>query len=95
MNTLILADIDTIMDIYLNKPVLGNAEIMRLFNCKGGSALRLKKEAQQLMNERGELNYSKYTVNTETAFKAWHIDIRNIEKRYTKKQKLRERRLIS
>lgn len=89
MSRLILADINTVMDIWLNKPVLTNQDIMRLFNCKIGSAMKLKKEAQSLMTEQGETCYSSCTVNTRTAFKAWKIDIKDIERRYLRKQKLK------
>lgn len=95
MSRLILADNDTIMDIWLNRPVLSNADIMRLFNCQNSAALRLKKQAQQIMKQKGLDNYTAYTVDTATAFEAWHIDIKAVEKRYLKKQKLKERGVIS
>lgn len=43
MSRLILSDNDTIMDTWLNRPVLSNADIMRLFGCQNSAALRLKK----------------------------------------------------
>lgn len=79
MSRLILADNDTIMDIWLN--ILSNADIMRLFGCRNSAALRLKKEAQKLMEQKGIDSYTAYTVDTATAFEAWHIDIKAVEKR--------------
>ena len=95
MSRLILADNDTIMDIWLNRPVLSNTDIMRLFHCQKSAALRLKKDAQKLMEQKGLDSYTAYTVDTATAFEAWHIDIKSVEKRYLKKQKLKERGVIT
>lgn len=46
-----------------------------------GAALRLKKDAQKLMKQKGLDSYTAYTVDTATAFEAWHIDIKAVEKR--------------
>lgn len=93
MKRLILADIDIVMDIYLNKIVLTTADIMRLFNCKSGAAGNMKKRALQYMEEHGKTAYDAGSVYTKDAFEAWHIDIKDIKKRWTEKQKLKERSL--
>lgn len=95
MSRLVLSDNDTIMDIWLNRPVLSNSDIMRLFGCRNSAALRLKKEVQKLMEQKGLDSYTAYTVDTATAFETWHIDIKSVEKRYLKKQKLKERGVIT
>ena len=90
MSRLVLADIDVIMDIYYNKPVLTTADIMRLFNCGRTVANKKRKEAQAAEKTL----YSESTANTAQAFQLWGIDIKDIERRYLKKMKLKERGLI-
>lgn len=79
MSRLILSNNDTIMDIWLNRPVL---PMPILCGCSVvGAALRLKKDAQKLMKQKGLDSYTAYTVDTATAFEARHIDIKAVEKR--------------
>ena len=52
--------------------------VVRLSEQRG---IRLKKDAQKLMEQKGLDSYTAYTVDTATAFEVWHIDIKAVEKR--------------
>lgn len=89
------ADIETILRIYYSNPELGTAEIKELFGDIAPSTitkLRNEARAETARQEEKILTFGSYTVNTEMAFKAWHIDIEDLEKRH---QKLRRLKLSS
>ena len=85
------ADIDTILRIYYEKTELGTQEIKDLFGDIAPSTVtNLKNKARALTakQEKEILIFGSYTVNTEMAFKAWHIDIDDLERRRAKLMKL-------
>ncbi len=84
-----ISDIDTALYIYYRYPEIGNKEIKKLFGGLGGSAIANYKRA--VMEEQAAQNIKTsqlYTVDTETAFKVWGIDILKLEKRRDKLRKL-------
>lgn len=55
----------------------------------GGTRLqRLKKAAEKVMDEEDVIRWSPNKINTKSAFKAWGLDIADLESRYKKLQKL-------
>lgn len=85
------ADINTILRIYYENPELGTAEIKELFgNIAPSTITKLRNDAraETARQEKKILTFGSYTVNTEMAFKAWHIDVEDLERRRQKLQKL-------
>ena len=81
-------DISTAVRIYWEKVDIGTAEIKKLFGVSKDKALRIKKAAQALQEDRGipfrNLNF----VSTAIAYEAWGFDITDLEKRLHKLKKL-------
>ena len=89
MNIPQISDIDTAIIIYYRYPEISTKEITRLFNKHSKSTVsRLKKLAQKCMIEDNVYTYGIYKINTVCAYKAWGIDVEDLEKRRSKLQKL-------
>lgn len=89
MNIPQITDIDTAISIYYRYPEISTKEMTRLFNKHSKSTIsRLKKLAQKKMIEENVYAYGMYKVNTDCAYRAWGIDIQDLEKRRNKLQKL-------
>jgi len=90
MNIPQLTDIDIAIKIYYLFPEIGSKEIAQLFRKHSKSTInRLKKLAQKYMVAESVYTHGMYKINTECAYKAWGIDIEDLEKRRDKLQKLR------
>lgn len=91
-----VADIDTTLLIYYENYDLGSKEIRILFgeNIAGSTVAKLKKcareETARQVVETGKkiLTETSDRVKTEPAFKAWGIDIEDLEKRRNKLKRL-------
>ena len=91
-----VADIDTTLYIYYSSYDLGAKEIRMLFgeNIAPSTVCRLKNRAREetarQIVETGKeiLTETKDRVKTEPAFKAWGIDVDDLEKRRAKLIKL-------
>ncbi len=102
-----IRDIETALRIYYNYVEIGNAEMKELFvgvngNVPAASTInKLKNQALELMAEKKVERHAAYKVNTEIAFEAWGIDVKNLEYRRNKLIKLglndsrSERKVIS
>ena len=89
MNIPQITDIDTAIVIYYRHHEIGTKEIIQLFSKHSKSTVsRLKKLAQKRMIEENIYIYGMYKVNTECAYKAWGLNIEDLEKRRGKLQKL-------
>ena len=86
-----IADIETAVRIYYEKIELSSKDIQELFpGAKGASTItRLKGKARERMAEEGALVYNSRCVNTEVAFRAWGLDIEDLEKRLAKLRRLK------
>ena len=85
-----ITDIDTAISIYYRYPEIGTKEITLLFRKHSKSTIiRLKKIAQKNMIENNVYSIGIYKINTVCAYKAWGIDVEDLEKRRNKLQKLR------
>ena len=87
--TIMIKDVETALRIYYSCPELGTKEIMELFSCSHATAIRLKTPVRDLQKDRGILTFSDRTVNTRCAYEAWHIDIKEMERRWMKLQELK------
>ena len=85
---IMIKDVETAVRIYYKCPELGTKDIMELFSCSSTTAVRLKAPVRELQQERGILTFSDRTVNTQCAYDAWHIDIKEMERRWMKLQEL-------
>ncbi len=89
MNIPQITDIDTAIQIYYRYTEIGTKEIEKLFNKHSKSTIcRLKKLAQKNMIENNIYSHGLYKVNTECAYKAWGLNIEDLERRRNKLQKL-------
>lgn len=91
-----VADLDTTLLVYYENYDLGSKEIRMLFgeNLASSTVAKLKKRAREetarQVVETGKqiLTETRDRVKTEPAFKAWGIDIEDLEKRRAKLKKL-------
>lgn len=74
--------------IYYEYIQIGNREIMELFGVSDATALKLKKLAKEQMDAEGILPWNALQVETKAAYRAWGLDIADLEKRYNKLKKL-------
>lgn len=86
------ADFELAIEMYYGKVELSTADIRKLFNdCSVSSANKLKKIAKEAMDHEGKMAWNGGNVLTEIAYRAWNIDIADIEKRMSKLIKLQKR----
>ena len=89
MKTKRILNIDTALRIFYSCTEIGNAEIRELFGNLGSSTIsKYKKEVQKQQVEDNVKTMYLHTINTETAYKVWGIDIADLEKRRAKLKKL-------
>ncbi len=80
-----ITDIETAIKLYYKRIELSNADIRELFGDLGPATVsKLKKKAREVMNRENTPEWSARNVNTEAAFKAWGLDISDLERRYKK-----------
>ena len=83
-----ITDLRNCLRIYYTFPEIGSAQIKELFGIGENKACELKNIARKAQIENEIMVLDKCNVNTETAFKAWGIDIDDVEKRLRKLEKL-------
>lgn len=82
MNIPQVTSIDNALHIYYRHPEIGTKEITELFTKHSKSSInRLKKLAYQQMLEDDVCSHGMYKVNTKSAYKAWGLDIEDLENR--------------
>ena len=80
-----IKDIHTAIEVYYRSSQIGNKELQELFGgMSSATMVRLKKLVLDRMNEKGVMQYSPHTVNTNIAFEVFGLDIADLEKRYKK-----------
>ena len=81
----------TALIIYYSCNEIGNKEIRQLFGSQlsPNTIVRLKSLARKQMQEDSKLAFRPNVVNTKSAYKAWGIDITEVEEGYKKLQKLK------
>lgn len=84
-----IKDIDTALRIYYSKTELTNSDIKELFGKIADSTVnRYKGAVLEKQIELGVRTSQLYTVDAETAYDVWGIDVVKLEKRREKLRKL-------
>ncbi len=84
-----ISSLETAIRLYWEKIELRSSDIKVLFGRIGSEkVVQLKKQAQELMDERHTPQWNASRVNTKVAYEAWGLDIDDLEKRYNKLKKL-------
>lgn len=80
-----ITDIETAIKLYYERIELSSSDIVKLFGKIGASTVvKLKRKAREVMTEENTPIWNAQNVNTEAAFKAWGLDIADLEHRYKK-----------
>lgn len=84
-----IKDIGTAIRIFYERFELSSKDIKELFGVSSSATVcRLKEQALELMRKQGKQPWSRNCVNTECAYEAWGLDIKDLEMRYEKLNKL-------
>lgn len=79
-----VTSIEMAIRLYYERTEISNAEIKALFGTGNTTVCKLKRKARELMIERGTPMWNAQRVNTEVAYEAWGLDIKNLEHRLKK-----------
>lgn len=80
-------DIAKAVEFYYSKIELSSKDIRELFGCSKSSSQKLKEIARELMAKEEAFPFSASNVLTDVAYRAWGLDIEDLEKRLTKLKK--------
>lgn len=84
-------DIGLAVRMYYEKIVLTTSDIKELFGNIGASTVtKYKNKAKQVMAEENVMPWNSSSVDTVCAYKAWGLDIADLEHRYAKLKKLNQ-----
>lgn len=84
-----ISSVQNAIRIYYENIEIGNADIKSLFGKVGSQTIvKLKEVAKKQMAEDEVPSWNAMHVNTKAAYKAWGIDIEDLEKRYKKLKQL-------
>lgn len=84
-----LTDIGKAIELYYARIELSNQDIKDLFGITSSTRIvRLKNLAKERMIKENVPYWNALHVNTKTAYQAWGLDIKDLESRYAKLQKL-------
>ena len=84
-----IADVKTALEIYSKYGELSNNEIKILYNNNAKSTVaRLMREAKAQMKKDGKISSRSYLVDTESAYKAWNIDVKRLERLFNMQKRL-------
>ena len=89
-----LPDAEKALKLYYTKSEIDNADIRELFDCNISTATRLKNQVRVEMAKTGVKTWLPKNVDVQTAYKVWHIDVDNLEKRLVKLTKLKSAGVI-
>lgn len=84
-----VTSIEMAIRLYYERTELSNAEIKALFGAGNNTVCKLKRKARELMIERDTPVWNAQRVNTEVAYEAWGLDIKDLEHRLKKLNALR------
>lgn len=79
------------LQVYYSHLELSTGDIACLFDVSRTTALKLKRMAEQQMTEDEMIPWNSGCVLTKSAYKAWNLDIDEIEKRCRKLDKMNEK----
>lgn len=80
-----ITSLETAIRLYYERIELSNSDILKLFGkMSSATVVRLKKKAVELMVQNNTPVWNAKNVNTEMAYEAWGLDIKDLERRYEK-----------
>lgn len=80
MNVPTTINIDTAVTLYYAQTELTTGNICSIFGCGKTTANGLKKMARKEQDKANVPSYNARAVNTETAYRAWGLDIKRLER---------------
>ena len=80
MNVPPTVNIDSAVALYYAKTEITTRDICAIFGCCKTTANLLKKQAREVQDRDGTPLYNARAVNVETAFRAWGLDIKRLER---------------
>lgn len=84
-----ISSLQTAIKLYYERLELINKDITELFGDLSSATIsRLKKKAREQMAIDGVQSWTGYGVSTTSSFRAWNLDIVDLEKRYAKLREL-------
>lgn len=84
------SDLKLLLEMYYTMDELSSEDIKKIFpGCSHSFVTTKKKEARAKMAEENTMVWNNTCVNTNSAFKAWGIEIEEIEAKALKLQKLK------
>ena len=86
-----IQDIETAIRLYYERIELSNSDIAALFGCSRATAIKLKRLGKEQMDADEIPNWNALHVNTRSAFKAWGMDIADLEQRLKRLRQLKLR----
>lgn len=88
-------NIESAVELYYRCTELGIKEIEQIFGCKESKARSFKVIAHEQMVKDGVKVWNARNVDTESAYKAWGIDVPALEKRLTHLHRIQDKGVIS
>ncbi len=80
-----ISSLETAIRIYYERTQLTNADIKQLFGAKANTTIvKLKEAAREVMRQENAPMWNATSVDTESAYKAWGLNIADLERRYRK-----------
>ena len=89
-----MPDIKKALELYYTKTEISSADIRDLFGCCPSTATKLKTDVKKAMAQEEIRTWLPNNVDIETAYKVWHIDINELEKKLAKLNKLKNAQVI-
>ena len=84
-----VTSIEKAIYIYYSRIEMGNKDITELFGDLSSATIsRLKQKAREQMAIDSVQSWTGYGVSTESAYRAWGLNIADLEKRYSKLKEL-------
>lgn len=84
-----IVSLESSIRMYYERIELTNKDMLRLFgDMSSATVSRLKKKAREQMAIDGVQSWTGYGVSTESAYRAWNLDINDLERRYAKLKEL-------
>ena len=81
-------EVATAVRIYHTYPEIGTKEIEELFGGSCNTIAKLKKRAREEMQKNGIITCHYHNVNTKAAYRAWGLNIHDLEKQYKQLKEL-------
>lgn len=84
-----ISSLQTAIKLYYERIELTNKDITELFGDLSSATIsRMKQKAREQMAIDGVQSWTGYGVSTESAYRAWNLNIVDLEKRYSKLKEL-------